>query len=114
MRLHLFGINKALLAGAGVGAAAVDSDSLRIAMRVHLTAHEYRSRTHFILRKHCAAGSWSSAIDNCNIVVTARLQTSLDAGSEEALRCSHPAFYFFHENPSFRLRFSAKSRSVTS
>ena len=101
MRLHFFGICQALLARAGVGTAAVYGNSLGISVLVDLAAHEYRSSAHFILCKYRTAGSRHGTENYSNIMITAGFDTGLDAGSNEALRCSHPAFDFLHEIPLF-------------
>ena len=101
MRLHFLGIRQTLLARAGVGTAAVYGNSLRIAVLVDLAAHEHRSSAHFILRKYRTTGSRHGTENNCYIMIAAGFDTGLDAGSKEALRCSHPAFGFLHEIPLF-------------
>ena len=101
MRLHFLGIRQSLLARAGVGTAAVYSNSLRITVLVDLAAHEYRSSAHFILCKYRTAGSRHGTENYSYIMIAAGFDTGLDAGSNKALRCSHPAFDFLHEIPLF-------------
>ena len=101
MRLHFLSIRQSLLARAGVGTAAVYGNSLRIAVLVDLAAHEHRSSAHFILCKYRTAGSRHGTENNCYIMIAAGFDTGLDAGSNKALRCSHPAFDFLHEIPLF-------------